>query len=412
MMEKNAVKLTCLLVFIVAELIAVGAVRAESGQVVVDTTWQGWPDVPKVYNTAISGGTVRTVPMVDLDTNTYEKKFWLSEKQLLSEPILATEAKVVGRGSLAYVVYSLVFPDPIGCFIYRTYSDDYGANWSPSYQIQATGMANSGSPFPIIHDSNVYVAYQAHIPPGPWLQELLFRYETIDLFIMSESTVIDETSGSSSEGIYGPNLLTWQDTLFCLYLYHDDGVSYTTIQKSFDRGATWIPLNSDAGTAPGVPLSCFLNDTVMSIVHRGGNEVVNIRSFDGGHTWIPDEYISADDIYASQGPRGAGDGVSAIHAIWWDFEGASAGWYGFPFYRRSLDNGETWEEIGSLSGGANTDYVDVWADSNRTYAIYNDCRWGSPDFSIFLRYSHDQGASWAEEIQLTDEIDPARRPDI
>ena len=110
---------------------------------------------------------------------------------------------------------------------------------------------------------------------------------------------------------------------------------------------------------------------------------------------------------------GGGDGVSAIHAIWWDFEGVVGGsWYGFPFYRRSLDNGDSWEEIRSLAAGPYTDYVDIWADTNRTYAIYNDCRWGSPDFSIFLRYSHDQGASWAEEIQLTDEIDPARRPDI
>jgi hypothetical protein len=202
------------------------------------------------------------------------------------------------------------------------------------------------------------------------------------------------------------------DTIFCIYLNHHDDASYITIQKSFDLGESWIPSSADAGTAPGLPLNCLLNDTVMSIVHRGGNEVVIIRSFDRGYTWTPDEYISSDDIYASQGPRGAGDGVSAIHAIWWDFEGASAGWYGFPFYRRSLDNGDTWEEIRSLSAGANTDYVDIWADTNRTYAIYNDCRWGSPDFSIFLRYSHDKGASWSEEIQLTDEIDPARRPDV
>jgi len=351
--------------------------------------------------------------MVDLDTNTYEKKLWLSDKQLLSEPVKSVYPMVAARNNVVYTVYSSSFPDPVGWYVYRTYSDNFGADWSAPYQIQWTGNSNAGHPFPIIFDSSASVAYDAKSQWNPPLEELMFRHESISSFLLSESTVVVGTSGSSDESLAGANLLNVLDTLFCLYLYYEDGVSHINVQKSVDSGESWLSLEADAGTAPGIPLNSLVGNGVMCIIHRAGNEVVITRSFDGGYTWTQDEYVSADDEYASQGPRAASDGNSGFHAIWWDYEGVVGGsWYGFPFYRRSLDNGETWGEIRSLTAGANTDYVDIWADTNRVYAIYNDCRWGSPDFSIFLRYSHDQGASWSEEIQLTDEIDPARRPDV
>jgi hypothetical protein len=221
--------------------------------------------------------------MVELDTNSYEKKFWLSEKQLLSEPVKSVYPKVTGSGSIAYVVYSSRYS--IKWHVNRTYSVDFGANWSGVYELQETGSSNAGHPFPIIHDSNVCVTYSADKPPEPWQDELLFRHEATDSFIMSESTVIDMTSGSSSEAIGTANLLTWLDTLFCLYLYYDDGddgVNYIKIQKSFDLGESWVPLNAEAGTAPGRPLSCLLDDTVMSIVHRGGERGCHHAQFRPG----------------------------------------------------------------------------------------------------------------------------------
>ncbi|MCK4371636.1 MAG: exo-alpha-sialidase, partial [candidate division Zixibacteria bacterium] len=372
MMEKNPGKWTYLPALMAALLLlaaGVGAgvaaqvgVQGESDVMPVDTTWEGGPEVPKVYNSAKAGATGRSVPMVALDTNTYEKKFWLSEKQLLSEPVKSVYPKVTGSGSIAYVVYSTLFPDPDGWHIYRTYSVDYGANWSSAYEVQVTS-GTGGRPCPLISGERVILAYATYFTQEAWFSQLLFRWENTDLFNLSDSIVLDMSVGSSSNSVFGPSLLMRADTIFCIYLNHHDDASYITIQKSFDLGESWIPSSADAGTAPGLPLNCLLNDTVMSIVHRGGNEVVIIRSFDGGYTWTPDEYISSDDIYASQGPRGAGDGVSAILTIWWDFEGAPGGWYGFPFYRRSLDHGDTWGEIRSLSAGANTDYVDVWADT-------------------------------------------------
>ena len=88
-------------------------IQSETLGVPLDTTWEGWPDVPKVYNTAKAGATGRTVPMVALDTSAYEKKFWLSDKQPLSEPVKSVYPKVAARNNVAYIVYS-TFPDPRG----------------------------------------------------------------------------------------------------------------------------------------------------------------------------------------------------------------------------------------------------------------------------------------------------------
>ena len=73
-----------------SQSVGVGATAqefAEYDSTVVDTVYSDFPYIKRVYNRGPGKVAEPSVPFVELDTNTYEKKLWLSEKQLLSLPI-------------------------------------------------------------------------------------------------------------------------------------------------------------------------------------------------------------------------------------------------------------------------------------------------------------------------------------
>ncbi len=382
---------------------------AEYDSSVVDTVYSDFPYIKRVYNWGSDGKRGPSVPFVDLDTNTYEKKLWLSEKKLITLPIKSKHAKVVGKDSIVYVAYSS--SDAAGWYVNSTYSIDYGRTWSTPQQIQPTGYV-AGHHGLVIAGEKIYLSYN-RMSPGEFLRELLFRETDTKTFVLSDSVIVD-TTFSSSEAVYGPSLLLWGDTLFLSYLHHDDGVNYFRFTKSFDQGASWNMISGDVITVAGKPHFLLLTDTVLSEVCRSGSVEVRIhRSYDGGYTWPEEVYLSAVDQYASQGPAASTDGVSDIHVVWFDHDGAPPGLEGYVFYRRTIDNGNTWDEIKSLSTQPYSASVEICADTNRVYAVWNDGRdIGPPYQALYMRISHDRGETWSPEYKIVPETDPSWYPDI
>lgn len=400
--------------YLVCSVLAIGLysfddahASAQSDSTIVDTVYADCPHITRVYNWNSSGGRGPSVPFVELDTNTYEKKLWISEKKVLSLPIKSQQAQVVAADNKAYVVYSVV---DVSYQLYSTYSIDHGKSWSSPHLIQWT-VSTSGAKRLIIGNQRVFLTYSTAFP-SDFLREILMRKTDTGLSQLSDSIVIDATT-SSLESLAGPDFEQWGDTLFLSYIHYNNGVNYFRFCKSGDEGDTWIPISGDVITVAGNPHFLLLTDTVLSEVCRSGSIEVRIhRSFNRGLTWPEETYLSNVDAYASQMPAACTDGVSDIHVVWYDHDGAPPGWGGYVFYRRTLNNGQSWEDIRALSTEGYAERVDIWSDTNRVYAVWNDSRFGSPNFGIFLRYSHDRGQTWSPEILVVDSIDPAWDPDV
>jgi hypothetical protein len=362
----------------------------------------------RVYNWRASEAKGPSVPFVELDTNTYQKKLWISEKKLLSPPIKSQYGQIWAVDSIVTVAFSV--RDTGYWHAYWTYTTDYGATWSGPILIQPAGFGTSESPYPLIYQDQIFLGYHTAFLQQPYIQEMLLRTANLQQFELGDSILID-TTFSSSEALYSPKLLSWADTLFIAYAYYY-GTSHARLQKSINLGESWVMVNPSATEIGGNPYFFLRTDTALSIVDRNGLEIGFSQSFDGGISFPIDMYISAVDQYASQIPAASTDGVSDIHVVWYDFDGAPPGWGGYVFYRRSLDNGQTWDQIKSLSLLPYAENVDIWGDTSRVYAVWNDSRFGSPDYAMYLRYSHDRGQSWSSEIMIVDSIDPAWEPDV
>jgi hypothetical protein len=259
------------------------------------------------------------------------------------------------------------------------------------------------------HDT-LRLAYSRTENDSIYLNELVYRNDLLDEGFGAPAVL--HASSSSGLTFDSPSLLVTRDTLrvcFDRFVLHDLA-NYLDLDASSDNGFSWFPLGN-AGTTPGIPFRLTNSDSMLSIVHTGGSDVVATHSLDGGRTWSANSYVSNPDAYASQSPYSAADSCCTLHAGWYDFDGAPAGWYGYIFYRRSPDGGVSWEPIHSLSTAPYCEDVALAADTIRVYAVWNDCREnGSPDFALYMRISHDKGASWSPEMEVVDHIDPAREP--
>ncbi len=366
----------------------------------------------RLYNHGGLKASGPSVPFVDVDTNSYEKKFWLGHKQVLSPPVRTVYAHLLVTDSFLYASFSPHFGSQGDWSVFRAYSLDSGLTWSEPFWLDSTGSGDAGDLSAVFLNDTIRTSYTRTRNDSIYLNELVYDKDYLEARRTADTTLI--SANSSTRTYHLPHLLARNDSIWLCYMTADgfDLANFLDFKLSADYGNTWTDLTR-AGTLAGRPFSFFSTDTALSIVHPVdyGFDVALTQSYNAGLTWTDDIYLSSFDEFASQLPYATSNGLSDIHAGWFDFDGAPAGWYGYLFYRRSVDAGRTWEPIRSLSTAPCTYNSNFWADTNRVYAVWNDCREnGSPDFALYMRYSHDRGATWSPEMEIVDKIDPARRP--
>jgi hypothetical protein len=360
----------------------------------VDTLGPDDAGYGRVYNLGQKSDS-NPVPMVEIDTNTYAKRLWLGPKlRLVPLDWESRHPKVAAWNSSIYVTFSLRDDD---YFVGLTKSDDFGMSWSEPILIQTVGCCVAGDPVILANDSMVWLSYNADFDNPNWLTQILARDLRSFPQEISDSVVVAYSMGEPSEGLYAAGLVAYSSALLCMFLYYDPYVNWLSLSRSDDGGGTWNWMEIDAGTAAGNPISFFLTDSVLSVVHQDGLEISIVRSLDTGNTWIEDFQVSGVG-YASQSPAGASDGESTIHCNWYDFNGVPSGWGGYVHYRRSTDAGETWSEIRCLSSDCWAERVAIAGNKDYVYATWNNGHPDSPNLSLNLRYSHDQGATRSPEI--------------
>ena len=128
--------------------------------------------------------------------------------------------------------------------------------------------------------------------------------------------------------------------------------------------------------------------------NRDGNtEIYYKRSTDDGATWEADERLTIDASWSERPSVALSDSI--VHVVWYD------GRLGPPriFYKRSLDNGTTWGTDIPLTPTAGVAYhPSVAVSGSVVHVVWTDMRAGP---QIYYTRSLDNGTTWEAERIIT-----------
>jgi len=142
--------------------------------------------------------------------------------------------------------------------------------------------------------------------------------------------------------------------------------------------------------------------TVHVVWHDARNGTTDIyykRSLDGGDTWDPDTRLTVDPSWSERPSVAVRDAV--VHVAWYD------GRIGPPriFYKRSLDNGTTWEPDICLTPTVGVGYHPSLAVYDSiVHVAWTDMSAGP---QIYYTRSVDDGATWEPARNITPGAPPA-----
>ena len=377
----------------------------------VDTQYTGPWDVKRVY---CEGKRPKglMVPLVELDTNTYVKKFWMSEKVIVSQPTV--EARYGAAVAIDSVVLVLFREDFVGApdAILSTYSTDYGIHWSNPEIVPGEGQSGD-RPVAATLDGRVFVSYGLSLTTPDTLGAVVSRKWLPDDLSFG-GVVIIGSSPPLGDIVFRPALAVMNSILLASFKMHEDDERFIVFCRSDDWGNTWSGPLGQIETAAGTPHFTLPSTGLLCEARTEWSypEVGCNLSSDTGRTWGDVIWVASFDGIASQRPAASSDGISRIQAVWYDFEGVSAGWGGYPYYRRSRDGGFKWDSIKALCDQPYSEDLDIWADTEMVYAVWNDSRTGSPNYAVYMRISHNGGDTWGPEFKIVDEADPAWDLDV
>ena len=139
----------------------------------------------------------------------------------------------------------------------------------------------------------------------------------------------------------------------------------------------------------------------------GAPEIFYKRSEDSGSTWTQHKNISNNSGSSYTSDNAICDSGN-IHVVWYD---NTPGNYEI-LYRRSEDNGNTWSQKTNISNSAGLSYVPAIAtdSAGNIHVVWYDTTYG--DWEILYTKSEDNGSTWTQPTNLSDNTGHSYHPDI
>lgn len=219
----------------------------------------------------------------------------------------------------------------------------------------------------------------------------------------------DETGAALNENM-GQCIVTNGDIVHVVWMdtnskSKDQGIYY---KRSTEKGVTWGPDTriSASPAADTNPLLAQSGSTLHLVFLRHGGTPQSAsyykRSTDGGLTWDPDVLLGNTKWWPGVAAAGPNVYVS-LNTVYADDAKNSV-----VYFRRSTDNGATWEPQQQISqaarrtGGRSED-PSIMADGKYVHVVWNDNRDAIPGkgMSVYYRRSADMGVTWDAEMPLT-----------
>ncbi len=203
-----------------------------------------------------------------------------------------------------------------------------------------------------------------------------------------------------------PSIAVSGDVVHVVWMDHRHTHSEIYYKRSLDNGTTWGPdiLLTDQIGEQGYPSMAVSGNTVHIVWQADdhkANEIFYKKSTDGGSTWLPEMRIS-NALSNALKPSIAVNGQS-IHVVWGKADGSGI------YYRRSLDDGNVWlpqYELTTMSAYSEQPMITV--SDTMIFAFWSDRRNGNGD--IYMRRSVDNGETWENDLKIPDNHNQAVNP--
>ncbi len=213
----------------------------------------------------------------------------------------------------------------------------------------------------------------------------------------------NETSAALNENM-GRCLLANGNALHVVWMDTKDDDHAIYYKSSTDSGATWTSDYRISGT-PGADSNPLLaqSGSVLHLVflrNIGTRQSSSYykRSTDGGLTWGPDVLLGKTKWWPGVAAAGHQVYVS-LNTVYADDEKNSV-----VYFRRSTDDGATWEPQQRISQAARrtsgrSEDPAIVADGQYVHLVWNDNRDAIPGkgMAVYYRRSSDMGVTWGPE---------------
>lgn len=259
---------------------------------------------------------------------------WEPETRLTNDTCYSGYSSVAVSGQNVHIVW---FDNRSGNEdIYYKRSTDAGTTWGPDTQL-TTSPVIQDFPSVAVWWSDIHVVFSDE-RNGNWEIYYMRSTDGGDTW-EPETRLTDDPAWSCGAciAVNGQNVhLVWSDDR-ALSAYFD--VYY---KRSTDGGTTWGPdtrLTYDfSGYTPCVALSRSNVYVVWQDERDGNYEIYFKRSTNNGIDWEPDVRLTNDPAISYIPSMAASD--SNVHIAWYDYQSSILAEI---YYKRSTDNGITWE---------------------------------------------------------------------
>ena len=134
-------------------------------------------------------------------------------------------------------------------------------------------------------------------------------------------------------------------------------------------------------------------------------EIFYKRSTDGGISWSADEKLTSNP--SDPGIPSLAVSGNNIHIVWHDIRDGN--WE--IYYKRSTDNGITWQPDARLTNDASvSERASIAFWDNSIYVVWQDER--DNDKEVYFKISTDNGTNWSGDIRLTNSVGESEAPTL
>lgn len=265
-------------------------------------------------------------------------------------------------------------------------SADHGGSWVTAGKLTGSGrpqglaVGPSGAAFAIRHVSPYWEVRRSPDVGDSWLlvdnflQDTIASPGAIGVAPLGDLFVVGQTLGPQ-------NSRRW------------------LVRRSPDQGQTWVTVDDFTGIWAS---AVAVNSSVIIVSGRGGNMEstdkpwTTRRSTDGGNTWTTVDEFQLGANLPGWPKAAAGDQRGYFYVVG-NAEAVSGSFVTRWIVRRSMDGGQTWQTVDTLtngSGSASAEAVAVDA-SGRVFVA------GATSAGWLVRVSSDGGSTWANSEQFT-----------
>jgi len=221
---------------------------------------------------------------------------------------------------------------------------------------------------------------------------------------------LTNTTGES----YRPTIAAAGSYVYVVWHDKTPGNAEIYFRRSIDGGATWetakrLTNNWGDSVTPSIAVEgstvyvAWSDWSADPVTPQG--EIYFKKSTDNGKTWQPTKRLTnmPGDSYK---PRIEAEG-SNVFVVWYDIAPGNLEIY----FRRSIDEGATWQTVKRLTNDVGeSSFPTIAANSTNVYIVWDDYRGYNEE--IYFKKSEDSGASWGTSKRLTDNTGYSERPKI